>query len=89
MWQSLQGRIVRQVADYFTDLVGPMKHLHEAATNTDPLDEEAYQRAEDDFLVSLLWHALVLPCFFLSSARIEIKHVWLRVFAGQNLQAIR
>lgn len=52
MWYNIQHGLVRQVADYFTDLIGPIKNLQEA-TSAVPVDECAYQQAADTFLVSL------------------------------------
>uniref|UniRef100_A0A5K3FZ65 Vinculin n=1 Tax=Mesocestoides corti TaxID=53468 RepID=A0A5K3FZ65_MESCO len=49
MWHNLQHGLVRQVADYFTDLVGPIKNLQETTTIV-PADETAYQQAADTFL---------------------------------------
>ncbi|VDN97140.1 unnamed protein product [Rodentolepis nana] len=49
MWHNMQHGLVRQVADYFTDLIGPIKNLQEA-TSTLPVDETAYQQAADTFL---------------------------------------
>lgn len=51
MWHNMQHGLVRQVADYFTDLIGPIKNLQEA-TSAVPVDETAYQQAADTFLVS-------------------------------------
>ncbi|KAM7540023.1 hypothetical protein Aperf_G00000034629 [Anoplocephala perfoliata] len=49
MWYNIQHGLVRQVADYFTDLIGPIKNLQEA-TSAVPVDETAYQQAADTFL---------------------------------------
>lgn len=56
LWRCLQHGLVRQVADYFTDLMGPIKHLQEATCPPpgQPVSEQAYQDASDTFLVSVL-----------------------------------
>ncbi|VDM33917.1 unnamed protein product [Hydatigera taeniaeformis] len=49
MWHSMQHGLVRQVANFFTDLIGPIKNLQEA-TSAVPVNETAYQQAADSFL---------------------------------------
>lgn len=51
MWHNMQHGLVRQVANFFTDLIGPIKNLQEA-TSAIPVNETAYQQAASNFLVS-------------------------------------
>ncbi|BHF58695.1 hypothetical protein SprV_0100164900 [Sparganum proliferum] len=52
LWHCLQFGLVRQVADFFTDLMGPIKHLQEVACPPpgEPVNEEEYRIASDNFL---------------------------------------
>ncbi|KAL7063271.1 hypothetical protein AAHC03_01509 [Spirometra sp. Aus1] len=52
LWHCLQFGLVRQVADFFTDLMGPIKHLQEVACPPpgEPVNEEEYRIASDTFL---------------------------------------
>ncbi|VDN08993.1 unnamed protein product [Dibothriocephalus latus] len=61
LWHCLQFGLVRQVADFFTDLMGPIKHLQEVACPPpgEPVNEEAYRIASDTFLVGLLSSAII------------------------------
>ncbi|KAL5962596.1 Vinculin [Taenia solium] len=49
MWYNMQHGLVRQVANFFTDLIGPIKNLQEA-TSAVPVNETAYQQAANNFL---------------------------------------
>ncbi|KAL5111929.1 Vinculin [Taenia crassiceps] len=49
MWHNMQHGLVRQVANFFTDLIGPIKNLQEA-TSAVPVNETAYQQAANNFL---------------------------------------
>lgn len=64
VWFNLQHGLVRQVADFFTDLFGPIKNLQDATST--PADETAYQQAADTFLVSFLT-LFSLPVLLVSS----------------------
>ncbi|VDK36858.1 unnamed protein product [Taenia asiatica] len=66
MWYNIQHGLVRQVANFFTDLIGPIKNLQEA-TSAVPVNETAYQQAANNFLemglINLLSRELVLLVF--------------------------
>ncbi|KAH9285418.1 Vinculin [Echinococcus granulosus] len=49
VWHNMQHGLVRQVANFFTDLIGPIRNLQEA-TSAVPANATAYQQAADNFL---------------------------------------
>ncbi|VDM03672.1 unnamed protein product [Schistocephalus solidus] len=78
LWHCLQFGLVRQVADFFTDLMGPIKRLQEVACppHGEPVNEEAYRIASDTFLVGSF---PLLELFFLIAYsdpkfRLRISH---------------